>query len=168
MPDNSGVIYAVQLGHLLKVGRTGNPATRLATYKREARKWGVDCRVLYVSSRHKEAIANERAVLDRFRPAGQRGEYLADVDSTEVVQYMQGLACTPPAAPGEGSPWVSAAIAAELVGVSMATLDRYALAGYVEHHRNSVTRRVSYHIDQLAALRLVRDGKPLNTLERTG
>lgn len=46
--------------------------------------------------------------------------------------------------------------AARRLGVSPSTLDRYALAGYLDRERNPITRRTTYSADQVEALRLSR------------
>lgn len=98
-------IYVVQIGTTVKVGESGTPGGRFTDYVRDAGRYGLDFVVHWVSPAHREVFENERALLTRFRPPGQRDEYLRTADPDEVAAFAQSLPMTP-----TGDPEISARV----------------------------------------------------------
>lgn len=53
---------------------------------------------------------------------------------------------------------ISRAEAAERLGVSLVTLDRYAAAGLLTREKNEITKRVLFDADEVERLRREREG----------
>ena len=138
-----GQLYVVHIGNVIKVGKTRDLAQRLATYRRDADRYGLDCALLHESPVHLEVDENEIAVLARFRPIGQHHEYLNDVDPAEVIAFIKELPCTPPLEVAMAANWIPRAQAADRLDIRPATLDRWIATGLIRSRKNPLTRRVS-------------------------
>lgn len=135
----SGYLYVIHIGNVIKVGKTRDLAQRYATYQRDADQYGMTFTPLFATDRHKEVDANEAAVLDRFRPAGQRHEYLRDVDPDEVIAFARTLPCTHPVVV-EPTAWISRKEAMARLQVGPGSFDRYVKAGRIRARKNGRNR----------------------------
>lgn len=145
----AGQVYVVRYGSRVKVGRTANLRARYGQYRRAAEVADIAFEPLFEIPMHPEADVIERAVLDRFRPAGQRHEYLADVDPAEVIAFLRELPDAPVVERVEVAEWAPRIAAAERAGVCLVTLDRYLASGRVRTRKNKITKRVQVAIDDL-------------------
>lgn len=145
-------VYVVQYGDALKVGQTSRLEERYADYQRDARRDGVRFVPLFVTPAHLEADENERAVLAEFRPAGQRTEYLTDVDPDEVIGFIQQLPQTPPPPRGEVTEWITRDEASARTGWSTERISRYIRGGHLRARKNEITKRVRVAANDLEAI----------------
>lgn len=151
----SGYLYVIHIGNVIKVGKTRDLGRRYATYQRDADQYGLTFMPLFATDAHEEVDANEIAVLDRFRPPGQRREYLRDVDPEEVIAFIQALPRTPPAIP-EPTAWIPRMQAMERLRVGPGAFDRYVKAGRIRARTNG-RNRVFVPVEDLDSfLRMVR------------
>jgi hypothetical protein len=95
----AGHVYAIQFGSgVLKVGRTFQPAARIAEHEKTARAHGQFIYDSLTSPLHTNYAANEQALIafcaERWELAAGR-EYFAAADMEAVVRFADTLTFTP-------------------------------------------------------------------------
>lgn len=147
-------LYVIRYGDLTKIGVTVSPASRYSAYRTQARRDGVETAVLFELPRHMEYDQNERATLARFQAPGARSEYLS-TPADEVIAFVRALPCTvipPRACQSDSERWLTRAQVAEMLDCTPGTVDRYAVAGLLARHKNRITARVRFRVEDVRPL----------------
>lgn len=148
-------LYLVRYGDQVKVGISYDLIGRVRTHRLAAYHAGLAFEQLLALPPHPEAIANERAVVERFGKPGSRSEYL-DADPDEVIAFIRTLPCTPVPERErirQSEQWLSRAETARALGISDQTLARYARTGQLPPYKNELTKRVRFRVEDVRAFR---------------
>jgi hypothetical protein len=93
-------LYVIQFNSgTIKVGRTGNPATRLKNYTTHGRPHGISVTAQWLSQPHRGARKNEGRLIAfckaRYTPLND-GEFFGDADPAEVIAAAERLTTLEP------------------------------------------------------------------------